>query len=101
MPPLLPTSPAFLRLQGERRGAAGGLVFADRFIPWGELAAAADELAGWLARRGGGARRGCVAPSCRSRHASSAAGGRARLHARVSPRSPTPRAPRAPPRASC
>src|SRR5438876_9992641 len=55
MPPLLPTSPAFLRLQGERRGAAGGLVFADRFIPWGELAAAADELAGWLARRGVGA----------------------------------------------
>src|SRR2546425_905260 len=43
---------AFLRLQGERRGAAGGLVFADRRIPWGELAAAADELAGWLARRG-------------------------------------------------
>jgi len=55
MAPLLPTSPAFLRLQGERRGAAGGLVFADRRIPWGELAAAADELAGWLARRGVGA----------------------------------------------
>ena len=55
MAPLLPTSPAFLRLQGERRGAAGGLVFADRLIPWGELAAAADELAGWLARRGVGA----------------------------------------------
>src|SRR5438552_18802269 len=52
MAPLLPTSPAFLRLQGERRGAAGGLVFADRLITWGELAAAADELAGWLARRG-------------------------------------------------
>ena len=55
MAPLLPTSPAFLRLQGERRGAAGGLVFADRRIPWGELAAAADELARWLARRGVGA----------------------------------------------
>src|SRR5438445_1492851 len=55
MAPLLPTSPAFLRLQGERRGAAGGLVFADRRIPWGELAAAADELAGWLGRRGVGA----------------------------------------------
>src|SRR5437870_2292536 len=55
MPSLLPTSPAFLRVQGERRGAAGGLVFADRRIPWGELAAAADELAGWLARRGVGA----------------------------------------------
>src|SRR5437870_5520648 len=54
MAPLLPTSPAFLRLQGERRGATGGLVFADRLIPWGELAAAADELAGWLARRGVG-----------------------------------------------
>ena len=55
MTALLPTSPSFLRLQGERRGAAGGLVFADRLIPWGELAAAADELAGWLARRGVGA----------------------------------------------
>src|SRR2546429_4796780 len=55
MAPLLPTSPAFLRLQGERRGAAGGLLFAGRRIPWGELAAAADDLAGWLARRGVGA----------------------------------------------
>src|SRR5438552_2961522 len=55
MTALLPTSPSFLRLQGERRGAAGGLVFADRLIPWGELTAAADELAGWLARRGVGA----------------------------------------------
>src|SRR5260370_30017131 len=51
----LARAPALLRLQGERRGAAGGLVFADRRIPWGELAAAADELAGWLARRGVGA----------------------------------------------
>src|SRR5438034_1307914 len=55
MAPLLPTSSSFLRLQGERRGAAGGLVFAGRRIPWGELAAAADDLAGWLARRGVGA----------------------------------------------
>jgi len=55
MAPVLPTSPTFLRLQGERRGAAGGLVFADRRIAWGELAAAVDELAGWLARRGVGA----------------------------------------------
>jgi acyl-CoA synthetase (AMP-forming)/AMP-acid ligase II len=55
MAPLLPTSPAFLRLQAERRGAAGGLVFAGRHIAWGELAAAADDLAGWLARRGVGA----------------------------------------------
>src|SRR5207244_12694008 len=53
--PLRPTSPAFLRLQGERRGAAAGLLFADRRIPWGELAAAADDLAGCLARRGVGA----------------------------------------------
>src|SRR5437016_6309338 len=55
MAPLLPTSSSFLRLQGERRGAAGGLLFAGRRIPWGELAAAADDLAGWLARRGVGA----------------------------------------------
>ncbi|HUE31134.1 MAG TPA: AMP-binding protein [Verrucomicrobiae bacterium] len=55
MPPLLPTSPTFLHLQGARRGAAAGLVFAGRLIPWGELAAAADELARWLARRGVGA----------------------------------------------
>src|SRR5881409_1791050 len=55
MAPLLPTSPAFLHLQGERRGVDGGLVFAGRRIPWGELAAAADDLAGWLARRGVGA----------------------------------------------
>src|SRR5207249_3240111 len=46
---------SFLRLQGERRGAAGGLLFAGRRIPWGELAAAADDLADWLARRGVGA----------------------------------------------
>src|SRR5260370_28501279 len=51
----LARAPALLRLQGERRGAAGGLVFADRIIPWGELAAETDELAGWLARRGVGA----------------------------------------------
>ncbi len=55
MAPLLPTSPALLRLQAARRGAAGGLFFAGRRIAWGELAAAVDELAGWLARRGVGA----------------------------------------------
>src|SRR5258705_56863 len=41
MAPLLPTSPAFLRLQGERRGAARGLLVPDRRIPAGRLAAIA------------------------------------------------------------
>ena len=49
---LLPTSPAFLRLQAARRGDAGGLGFAGRRIPYGELAAAVDDLAAWLVRRG-------------------------------------------------
>ena len=52
---LLPTSPDFLRLQAERRAAAGGLVFRGRRIAYGELAAAVDGLADWLARRGIGA----------------------------------------------
>jgi fatty-acyl-CoA synthase len=46
-----PTSPAFLHFQG-RRAPTAGVVFGERRIPYGELAAAADELAGWLARRG-------------------------------------------------
>jgi fatty-acyl-CoA synthase len=53
---LLPTSPAFLHLQARRRGDLGGLFFRDRHVPWGELAAAADDLAAWLAARGLGAR---------------------------------------------
>jgi fatty-acyl-CoA synthase len=52
--PLLPTTPDFLRLQASRRGDAGGLVFGGRRLPWGALAAAVDELADWLARRGVG-----------------------------------------------
>ena len=52
---LLPTSPALLRLQAERRGPAGGLFFAGRHVSWGELARAAEDLARWLARRGVGA----------------------------------------------
>ena len=54
--PLLPTTPAFLRLQAARRGAAGGLVFRGRSLTFGELAGAADELGLWLARHGVGAR---------------------------------------------
>jgi len=45
------TSPAFLRLQA-LRDAPGGIVFAGRRRPYGEIAAAADELAAWLAARG-------------------------------------------------
>ncbi len=52
---LLPTTPAYLRLQAARRGAAGGLVFRDQARPFGALATAADELAAWLAARGVGA----------------------------------------------
>jgi fatty-acyl-CoA synthase len=52
---LLPTTPDFLRLQGHRRGPHGGLFFADRQIVYGELSAAVDGLATWLARRGHGA----------------------------------------------
>ncbi|HYR97268.1 MAG TPA: AMP-binding protein [Candidatus Binatus sp.] len=46
-----PTSPAFLHFQG-RRAPTAGVVFGGRRIPYGELAAAAAELADWLARRG-------------------------------------------------
>lgn len=49
------TSLEYLRLQARRRGDAGGLGFADRRIPYGELAAAVDELATWLAKHGHGA----------------------------------------------
>jgi acyl-CoA synthetase (AMP-forming)/AMP-acid ligase II len=56
-PVLLPTTPAFLRLQADRRGEAGGLVFRGRPVGFGELATAADDLQRWLVRHGGGARR--------------------------------------------
>ena len=52
---LLPTTPDFLRLQGRRRAAQGGLFFADRQITYGELSAGVDALAAWLAKRGHGA----------------------------------------------
>jgi len=51
---LLPTTPEFLRLQADRRGGEGGLVFAERAVPFGTLADAAAELAAWLAKRGVG-----------------------------------------------
>jgi acyl-CoA synthetase (AMP-forming)/AMP-acid ligase II len=54
--PLLPTTPAFLRLQAARRGEDGGLVFRGRALKFAELASAADELGHWLARHGVGAR---------------------------------------------
>jgi len=49
---LLPTSPAFLRLQARRRTLDGGLVFGDRRILFAELAAAVETLCEWLVRRG-------------------------------------------------
>ena len=52
----LPTSVEFLRLQAARRGARGGLASRGQHVGYGELAAAADGLAAWLARRGLGAR---------------------------------------------
>jgi acyl-CoA synthetase (AMP-forming)/AMP-acid ligase II len=52
---LLPTAPEFLRLQAGRRAAHGGLFFANRHITYGELVAAVDALAEWLAKRGHGA----------------------------------------------
>src|SRR5262245_51129433 len=52
---LLPTSPEFLRLQGLRREAAGGLYHGDKHVTYAELSTAVDELAEWLARRGLGA----------------------------------------------
>ncbi len=50
--PLLPTSPAFVHHQARRRGAAGGIVFGEQRLTYGELATVIDELAAWLARRG-------------------------------------------------
>jgi acyl-CoA synthetase (AMP-forming)/AMP-acid ligase II len=50
--PLLPTSPALVAHQARRRGLHGGLIFADRHVTYGELAAAIDELGAWLAKRG-------------------------------------------------
>src|SRR4029077_14877780 len=52
--PLVPTSPDFLRLQA-RRDVHGGLVFRGRQRSYAEVAAAVEELARWLARRGVGA----------------------------------------------
>jgi acyl-CoA synthetase (AMP-forming)/AMP-acid ligase II len=51
----LPTTPEFLHLQARRRGREGGLVFRERRTTYGELAAAVDDLAVWLAARGIGA----------------------------------------------
>jgi fatty-acyl-CoA synthase len=53
--PLLLSTPDFLRLQGQRRAAQGGLFFANRHITYGELSVAVDALSGWLAKRGHGA----------------------------------------------
>lgn len=50
--PLLLTSPEFVRHQARRRADAGGIVFGDTRIGYGALAAAIDEMAAWLARRG-------------------------------------------------
>jgi acyl-CoA synthetase (AMP-forming)/AMP-acid ligase II len=56
-PFLLPSSPAFLHLQAQRRADRGGLVFRQRRIPYGTLATAVDALATWLSRHGlGGGR---------------------------------------------
>lgn len=56
MSPLhLPTAPVLLRQQALRRGPAGGLLFEGRSTPFGALAAAVDDLAAWLVRRGLGA----------------------------------------------
>jgi acyl-CoA synthetase (AMP-forming)/AMP-acid ligase II len=52
---LLPTTPAFLRLQEQRRGERGGLVFRRRRIAYGELAAAVEGLSDWLGRHRSGA----------------------------------------------
>ena len=52
---LFPTSPEFLRLQGQRRGRRGGLFFAGRQTTYAELSAAVDDLAGWLRRHDLGA----------------------------------------------
>jgi len=52
---LLPTTPDFLRLQGARRGRAGGIVFGGQVRSYAELSVAVDELADFLGRRGVGA----------------------------------------------
>ena len=52
---LLPTSPEFLRLQAQRRGAAGGLYFGGKHVTYVELSRTTDELAAWLVKRGLGA----------------------------------------------
>jgi acyl-CoA synthetase (AMP-forming)/AMP-acid ligase II len=52
---LLPSSIEFLHLQAERRGDAGGLFYAERRLPYGEISRAAAEMAAWLARQGYGA----------------------------------------------
>jgi acyl-CoA synthetase (AMP-forming)/AMP-acid ligase II len=54
---LLPTTPAFLRLQAARRGDRGGLVFRGRLIAFGELVSAVDQLQRRLVRHGVGAGR--------------------------------------------
>lgn len=54
-PLLLPTTPDFLRMQGRRRAARGGLFFSSRQVTYGELSAAVDALGAWLAKRGHGA----------------------------------------------
>lgn len=51
---LLPTSIEFLRLQQQRRGAVGGLIYGERHISFGELADASASVAARLARRGVG-----------------------------------------------
>lgn len=53
---LLPTTIDFLALQAARRGARGGLVHRGRQVAYGALHAEAGAFAGWLARRGIGAR---------------------------------------------
>jgi len=49
---LLPTTPAFVRLQAQRRGGEGGVCFAGRRITFGELSDAIDEVARWMSKRG-------------------------------------------------
>jgi len=49
---LLPTTPDFLRLQGERRGTAGGVFFRNRRIGFAELAEHTEALTRWLSQRG-------------------------------------------------
>jgi fatty-acyl-CoA synthase len=52
---VVPSVPAFLRLQAHRRGAAGGLLYRGRRVRFDELADEVDALAAWLAHRGVGA----------------------------------------------